>query len=276
MKNSMRVAKIFVCVFCLLTIAACMPSVMATQNSQLSPSDYFDNPGTIKLCDSIASKNAEAIRISATNSAINDIGKHGMTPLLWALLLDSKEGVAVLAKAGADPHIHFLKKKQDLRKKLLDKGMAAIHLAARKEDSYYLDTLLSNGADSNIPDKAVERFEPIYHAIEYGKSPEEHIQLLAKYKADLDLVDHGIQPTVFSSTALGRFDTTLLLLKAGADHTMVTNGRKTRLIHLLLRDKALKNIQESQKVHYENLLNWLEAHGESIDRARADIATGEF
>ena len=260
----------------LLSLVSCS-TTQRSNRSQLgwNAKKFFSDPETIALCHAISAHDLSAVEQWVTPTTANALGKQGMTPLLWALTENFPEAVELLLKAGADPHV-FVEDDFEARKQGVFKGVAPIHVAAGKEDPVYLKIFLENGADANLKENTVPKESPLFKVINRVKQTKRHIELLKKYDANLNQPRLGTSPPIRAAIHLRRFDVAQILLEAGADSTITTNG-DTRLVHLLLRDRiVLSKRTPQQQKHYQALLKWLDENGESIEKAKAEVATGEY
>lgn len=87
---------------------------------------------------------------------VNARGQEDMTPLFWALINNSKNGVTALLDKGANPN--FIAKN----------GASFVSLAAITEDQFYLKEALSHHGDPNISDPRSKK-TALIQTIFYGK-----------------------------------------------------------------------------------------------------------
>jgi hypothetical protein len=82
----------------------------------------------------------------------------------------------------------------------------------------------------------------------------------------------GITPVMVAVAAFAQFDIALQLLEAGADNRAYKTNTNSRLIHTVaLSERRLPQCTPEQLADYRMLVEWLEAHGESLEQAKADI-----
>ena len=95
----------------------------------------------------------------------------------------------------------------------------------------------------------------------------------------------GGTPTMMAAGWGGRYDLAMVLLKAGADHRLYQGSQVMKLVQMVVRHESkLPHYTPQQKADYQELVQWLESHGESVEGARADIkrwdswsrTTGEY
>jgi len=104
--------------------------------------------------------------------------------------------------------------------------------------------------------------------------------------ADINHVSaSGTTPTMLALGWGGGYGLALMLLEAGADHTIYKPMSNSRLVHMVLAEKRRSELwTDQQQADYERLLQWLDDKGESIEEATADRArwkswshtTGEY
>lgn len=273
-RNTGTIVAILILLTCIVSCRFSQPKMPSTVNKQANA--YFDDSDVVALCDAISKHDLPLIKKNLNETTATTIGKQGMTPLLWALLEENPEAVQLLLRAGADPHV-FVEGDFGARKQGVFKGVAPIHVAAGKEDASYLKMFLENGADANLVDKDILSETPIFFVVNRVDRVNEHVELLVKYGANLELQGSlgRTTPAIHAAITLRRFDVARVLLENGANPLATTNGN-TRLIHLLLRDRTVSRISPQQKPHYDALLKWLDDHGESIAQAKKEVATGEY
>ena len=75
--------------------------------SDWEASHYYEDLLLVDLCKAISKKNAlEIERLIAAGADVNKIGKEGMTPLLWAFVVDDDpRPFGCLLKNGANPNV---------------------------------------------------------------------------------------------------------------------------------------------------------------------------
>lgn len=267
-----------VCLLAVLAVTGCSRQPGAPPKSQKTEEppnwraeSYFDDEKAIAICDAIAAGDlAVATKLLDEDEAVAaTIGQKGMTPLLWAIVFNSPDAVEALLEAGADPRV-FLEDDVGARPQGVFKGFAPIHVAAGKEDPIYLTLLLEHGADANLKEKW-SAYTPVYEVLNRVDPIDEHLQLLVDHGADLNF-DYGLLPTVHAVRWLGRFDYALKLLKAGANPFAESAGG-ARLVHSLVgKTVSSRKRDRQQEKDYQELIAWLEDHGEPVARIRAQLA----
>jgi hypothetical protein len=99
------------------------------------------------------------------------------------------------------------------------------------------------------------------------------VKLLIDNGAKLNHVGgNGLTPTMTAVGWGGQYDMALMLLKAGADHTVYIPDNNSKLIHVVVKQERLsESWTPQQRADYQKLVEWLEDHGESVQEARADM-----
>jgi hypothetical protein len=99
------------------------------------------------------------------------------------------------------------------------------------------------------------------------------VKLLIGKGADLNRMNGAWTTPVMQAVSWGgQYDIALILLQAGADYKIYKPKSNTKLIHLVAMEEDRKSAWKSpQAADYAKLVDWLEAHGESIAAAKADI-----
>lgn len=92
-------------------------------------------------------------------------------------------------------------------------GEAALHIVVKRSDATYLRFLLQKGANPNIADARGET--PMLMAVANGFS--EGIDILNRYKADIDQANSSGETPLIRAVQLRRFELVRQLLNAGAD-----------------------------------------------------------
>lgn len=172
---------------------------------------FFEDPVVLRLV-----RAAELGRVSEVTRLVqeegidvNARGKDGVTPLLFHVIYsNNRQGLIALLDNGADPEIFH------------DRGNSAVHEAAKKDQSFFLEELLKRGANPNII------------TLPRGQSPlrlaalrnrYNNVSVLLKNGADIDQPD-STGETVMMRSANGRnVEMAYYLLQQGADPLIVDN-----------------------------------------------------
>ena len=136
---------------------------------------------------------------------------------------------------------------------------------------------MDHGGNPNLVAKGLLPSEgtPLFTVI-FGsaKDKAEKLQSLIKLGANVDHIDGVGHTAPMSAIAQGDYDLALLLLEAGANHKHVNPNwhGKYRLAHYVRLDLSRKpRWSDQQAKDYEKLVAWMEAHGESMEKAQKEL-----
>jgi ankyrin repeat protein len=231
----------------------------------------------VALCKAIEANDLKEIdRLVEAGADVKAKGKGNMTPLLWAFPDNNLPRFKRLLEHGADPNV-IIESEFNTRGEMRP-GHSVTHMASKTRFAGYFEAVFENGGDVNLVEtrKGVASETPIFKVIKWGGvDKKERLQFLIDKGADLNyLSGSGATPPVQATSWGGQYDIALMLLKAGADHAIYRPKSNSRLIHLLVGEKVRRGAiwTPQQRADYEELVAWLEARGESIETATADIA----
>ena len=269
----MRYAHSLLCL--LLAAAGCDgPST----HSQLGwvASDFFNDPQTLALCDAILADDLAAMQRAVDAGAdINAVGKHGMTPLLWAFPDHKPKRFRWLLERGANPNVCVTKNLSGgLR--YVDRGTSVMHLAIESAWPDYYRWVLDHGGDPNL--MCAGQREPLLHVAFGPTTPnkEERINALLGAGADINAKGSVGSTLTIAAAALGYFEISLMLVKRGADVYLWQDGQNRQLAHWVLsKDDDLGRYSEANRTAYYELIEMLRRKGVDIARAREDLARWE-
>ncbi|MBC8352362.1 MAG: ankyrin repeat domain-containing protein [Planctomycetes bacterium] len=234
---------------------------------------YFTDEKVIALCHAIEAEDLEEIdRLVAAGADVNAKGKGNMTPLLWAFPDNKPERFNRLLEHGADPNVIVT---SDFNTKSfgIAPGDSVTHMAA-KSWFHHFKYVMEHGGDPNLVHPKYKE-TPLFLVIKgSGGQREERIQLLIDKGADLDHMSSLEKTPAMQAVSWGgQYRFALMLLEAGADHTIYRPDQLSRLVHIVVWDqKRMAFAIPEQKKDYAKLVEWLEQHGESIEEARKDAA----
>jgi len=178
---------------------------------------YMYYPTVITPSDSVVVKfiktgNTTALKELGSNiKYLNTRDKEGYPPLHIAINLDSEEMVKALVEMGA-----FIEARNDF-------GFSPLMVALDCQSPSMITTLLDLGAD---PNGKGGKFSPLHKAAAIGN--EETLLALLSKKPDIDVIYDGMTPLMFAF-ALKLTETARILLDAGANPNLVTNGPGNKL-----------------------------------------------
>lgn len=234
--------------------------------------EYFSDPQVIALCRAIEAEDLEEIdRLGAAGADVNAKGKGNMTPLLWAFPDNKPERFIRLLQHGADPNV-IVTSQFNTGRAGIQLGDSITHLAA-KSRFHHFKHVMEHGGDPNLVNEYNET--PLFSVIKgSGGQRQERIQLLIDKGADLDHMSALETTPVMQAVSWGgQYRFALMLLNAGADHTVYRPDQLSRLVHIVVWDeKRMAIASPEQKKDYTELVAWLAEHGESIEEARKDAA----
>lgn len=253
--------------------------------------DFFNDELVIALCRAIELNDvAEMERLIADGANVNQVGKQGMTPLLWAFPDRKLERFACLLGHGADPNVYI---ESDFGvashvgfhpyprggHSFLDRGCHAgqsvVLLAARSPVIDYLELVMAHGGDANQVDRATG-VAPLDIVLDrHIPDTQPRVELLVARSADVNRYCEYTQTfPVMRAVDQGKLDTAMYLLEAGADYTLYQPDGLEKLIHVVVRnaERSAESLSTETKQKYQALLDWLTDHGESIGQARQDLA----
>ncbi len=197
-----------------------------------------------------------------------------MTPLLWAFPDNKPERFTKLLEHGADPNIVI---KSDLNTHGgFHAGDSVTHMACRTEFPGYFEAVFAHGGDPNLTKNgAITGDTPLFSVIT-GLAPDKNpkVRLLIDKGADLNHMNgEWLTPVMDAASWNGQFDIALLLLEAGANYKIYMPKSNRKLVHLVAMqdDDRRPTWTPQQSADYQKLVKWLEDHGESIQKAKADI-----
>jgi len=241
--------------------------------------DYFDDAHVIALCHAIEKNDiAEIDRLVAAGANVNAQGKGKMTPLLWAFPDNKLDRFKRLLEHGADPNV-LIESDFGTRDAMMP-GVAVTHMAIMTSFPGYFDAVFAHGGDPNLEQRTrtLGRGDtPIFLVIESGaRDKQARIRQLLAMGVDIDKPSGtGNTPAMWAVAWFEQFDLARMLLETGADHQLFRGTTNSRLVHDVLRQRRKKNKSASwsrqQWSDYQAVIKWLEAHGESVRDAEADL-----
>jgi ankyrin repeat protein len=238
--------------------------------------DYFSDPKVIDLCRAIEVNDLPKMdRLIAAGANVNEQGKGNMTPLLWAFPDNKLERFKRLLDHGADPNVIFQSDFGTAGQ--ISPGESITHLACDTNFPGYFEAVFDHGGNPNLVSTAALKPDdtPLFTVIKGSSSDKpEKIQLLVAKGADLNHMNGTwATPTIQAVSWGGQYDIALLLLKKGADFRKCEPETTFRLVHVVLREQRRKLSWTGEQAHdYQQLVSWLEDHGETLEEARADEA----
>ena len=193
-----------------------MHDLIANQLLNVPATDFFDDRNDAQLADAAGHGNLDrAQQLLAQGANANAAGRRAMTPLLWTMGKRNIEGFRFLLDHGADANSVTC---------CDDKALGMVHklsamgLAARIENSTYLEELLDHKGDPNlIIDELNDT--PIFSTLLDRR--DENARLLVQHGANLNLQTAMSRMTpLLEAVYQTNYEMALLLLRANADPTI--------------------------------------------------------
>lgn len=224
----------------LLLLTACTDKL---GREQMNLKDFFTDPKVIELVNAVEQGNVEKIKALRKQGVdVNTVGKEGMTPLMWVLGKQSKQGMRILLTLGANPNF------------VAPNGESVVTMAAGAEDSELLKIVMDGGGN---PDIKNSRGEPVlFTAIEQRRWL--NLRLLLDSGADINAVDKAGETAMLRAATLNQFEQVAYLIGRGADFTIpnIHGGSVALRVQERRLNPELPNYQWQQKVR-----KMLEARG---------------
>jgi ankyrin repeat protein len=180
------------------------------ERNMMDPKRYFEG-AQLRLADAIDKDSTEAIaQAVASGAKVDEPGKEGVTPLMYALVVKKKNAVAELLGRGADAN------------KRAENKQNGMTLGARlaKFDLDYLRLLLAHKGDPNTrePDN-----DPILITM-IDQLNNEGIRLLASGGANVNILDRTGKAAILVAGYADYWDCVWTLIDLGADWTVTDSG----------------------------------------------------
>jgi hypothetical protein len=203
--------------------------------------EFFSDPGVIALCKAIEAKNLKEIgRLIKSGTDVNTTGRGNMTPLLWAFPMGEEVFRRVL-EHGADPNIQLteemlpgLKPGDSVTSAAAYAGGALTGFFYDISMDNYLKLVLKHGGNPHLENALGET--PLFKAVHGVGNSSERIRLLLDAGADINHRDTGGCTAAMNAEGRLRYDSLLILLKAGADCEIISNIGKDLVYQVARRD----------------------------------------
>lgn len=235
--------------------------------------EYFDDPKVIALCHAIERDDIDEMQAAvATGADINAIGKHGMTPLMWAFPDHKVKRFEWLLKHGADPNV-CLTGDLGIGHEYFGEGGSATFLATGSAWDDYFDAVVKNGGNPNLA-CAGQKYSLLQQALVFGgENRFERVIALCDAGADLNDFGNATISPVMRAVSLGEYLLALELLKRGARVDAYHTGGLKQLRHfVVMQESWLHQRSDAQLQQYSHLVDWMRSHEVDIDGAKRDIA----
>lgn len=257
---------------CILLLVGCDSGAITHPRFRWDANNFFQDPKGVELCQAINNQDLGKMQVLLDDGvALNQVGKRGMTPLLWAMGQESSNAFVWLLDHGAKPDQEII---DDLDKpKTFQPNASPLCICIVHPDESYAIALLKHGADPNFM-RGSPYSPPLHAIIRRGiKNKWQRIQLLLDNGADINAFDYlGYTPIMNAIHRGGQYDTALRLLDAGADAKLKSQNTNQRLVHFVVSAESRQDPLAPEKEGLrQELLKRLETLGESIEVARKDL-----
>ncbi len=234
-------------------------------------SNFFDDSQVIELCEAIEANDLQRMdQLIAAGADVNARGIGNMTPLMWAFPDNKLERFQKLLEHGADPNVKITSNLG------VPSGFAVgdsvTTEAAQTHFLGYFEAVMQAGGDANIRDGS--KLTPIQIIIlAIVPDAKQRCEMALQHGADINTLAGDLTPPMAAVATAGQYDLAMYFLEKGADHTLRMENKLQKLIHMVVsRESEMRRLTPGQRVAHQRLLDWLIAHGEDADAARADWA----
>ena len=227
------------------------PSGAMVRLSSMMASSYFPEGPQRELAQSAENGNIQKLdEAMAHGASPNFVGAEEMTPLMWSLVKQSKNGYRRLLEQGANPNF------KTKRRAAEDLGRSVMMVAAICEDSEFLRLALEYKGNPNSPSKVPTR-TIIFDAIENRRI--NNVETIAKYGGNINHQDRLGDTPIIRAVLASQFDIVYRLLMLGADPKKRSNSG-SNVMDLLIKygDRATYITGESkQREWFQKVVNEL-------------------
>ncbi len=230
---------------------------------------FFRDVDVIALCRAIEASDESGVRAAIRAGVdVNNVGKDGMTPLLWAFPEDRISIFRLLLESGAIPNVTVA---SDLGTHgAIECGSTVAHLAAKSSFSEHFFAIVKHGVDPNLAYTPCGQVLgcTLLTSVLRGDAIDKVVRMDA-------LIDAGADSSTFDLLAIeatdsAEYDVALILLKANAGFRTYNEWGKL-IHHVILSEKQSQRLTPAKRTSFLELAAWLEAHGEDTDVARKDV-----
>lgn len=229
--------------------ASCRGASMDTSLEASVKEAFPDDTRSAELAAAAADGDAARVRELVRQGADpNARGDRGVTPLQFALLAQSSDGMRALLDAGADPNRPGLG------------GATAMHTAAIADDPDYLRLLLDNGAD---PDARHGETGATPLAAAAGPRTDAQFRMLLDAGADPDLADRTGNTPLHAAAMINAGAHVLLLLDKGANPN-AKNAQDATFQRYFFTTPA-ERLNDDARKQRASVVAWLRAHDVPVE-----------
>lgn len=215
--------------------------------SNVRAEDVFPDGGVASLATAAASGDVEAVTGLAKAFDVNGRGDRMATPLLWAFLHQSRQGMLALLRAGADAALSD------------DTGKTVMHYAAACNQPALLDVMLFEGVPVDVRN-AVTGETPLFNAIAGDRMPQFNALLAAG--ADADAADNAGNRPVHQAAKMNDPIKCMKLLEHGANPVALDRVGATFMRYLNQTDDALR--LPAQREAKAEVDAWMASHASTL------------
>ena len=232
---------------------------------------FFKDPQVIALCEAIEANDlAEMERLIAAGADFNARGEGNMTPLMWAFPDNNLPRFQKLLDHGVDPNVKITTHLG------VPSGFAVgdsvTTEAAQTYFPGYFRAVMQAGGDANIRDGWNMPLMAVVIQATVSDA-QERCAIALERGADIHARWAGATLPMYAVSSGGQFDLAMYLIEQGADYKAYREDKLQTLMHALVRREAeIAQFPPQHQESFKRLFNWLVAHGEDPDAARADIA----
>jgi len=200
----------------------CMNACGNNSEATATLKSFYDESSMPLIEAVIANKPDEITQALKLGIDVNVLGKHKVTPLLVAFLLEKRKSYRALLEASANPNI-FSEASQPYD---FYKQASVMFASAGLNDSYYLELALAYGGDPNLdnPYKTGGKVAPIFNAV--MSSQPRNLQILIEHGANLEKDLNGTT-VIFDSVTTSQFDMLWQLVDGGVNYLHQNKRGKT-------------------------------------------------
>lgn len=192
----------FIIILCLSCVTACSAS------NDMNVKKYFKDKDARALAK--AAEHGDIKKIDALISKgikVDVLGKHGITPLVWAMVKRNKVSFKHLLEKGASPNVR------------MEDNVSLLLWATEMDDPYFLDMALKYGGDPNQKIKMFDSEDPLFwYAVSNDRT--DNLKTLIKYGVDVNSRLSDGSTLIFCAAELNQYDMVYFLLKKGAKYSL--------------------------------------------------------
>lgn len=240
--------------------------------AKLSIRKFYSNTKTLSLCDAIIDENInEMKKLISEGANINDVGKNGITPLIFAVRYKKRKSYELLLCEKADPNLPLKKASTENGIKLVTFLNLMHAVSSIEDDPTWLTLALKHGGDPNSMGMIFGMDQcgphpPIFSAIQWC-SNDDNFRALMRSGADIHYKDQCNRTPFLHAVASRRYNMAIMLLDKGADWSVVGEwGQDAAFLCFIDRKADKKKFPKLYKDHL-TLLGSLKAKGADIANA---------